>query len=142
MKCSELMKKDVECCEADDGVEEIAERMRSRNIGFLPVCDSSGKVIGTLTDRDLVLRVMAEHRDAGATSVSDVMTTEVVACKPADDLSVAEGLMSKHKKSRIMCLDERGRPAGVISLSDVARTETGGKASAILRSVAQREAQP
>jgi CBS domain-containing protein len=142
MLCSELMKTDVEKCSAEEGVEAIAERMRARNVGFMPVCDERGRVIGTLTDRDLVLRVLAEHRDPNATAVADVMTSDVIACKPSDELSVAEALMSKHKKSRILCLDDDGRPAGIISLSDVARTETGGKASAILRSVSQREARP
>lgn len=142
MLCSELMKTDVESCSTDEGVEVIAERMRSRNVGFMPVCDERGRVIGTLTDRDLVLRVLAEHRNANATAVADVMTSDVIACKPSDELAVAEALMSKHKKSRILCLDDDGCAAGIISLSDVARTETGGKASAILRSVSQREARP
>jgi CBS domain-containing protein len=142
MLCSELMKTDVEKCGAEEGVEVIAERMRARNVGFLPVCDDHGRVIGTLTDRDLVLRVLAEHRDPNATAVADVMTSDVIACRPSDELSVAEALMSKYKKSRILCLDDDGCAAGIISLSDVARTETAGKASAILRSVSQREARP
>lgn len=142
MLCSELMKTDVEKCSAEEGVEAVAERMRVRNVGFLPVCDERGRVIGTLTDRDLVLRVLAEHRDPRATVVGDVMTSDIVACKPSDELFVAESLMSKHKKSRILCLNDDGGVAGIISLSDVARTETGAKASAILRSVSQREARP
>ena len=58
------------------------------------------------------------------------------------ELIVAEALMSKHKKSRIICLDQDDGLAGVISLSDVARVETGARSAALLRSVAQREARP
>ncbi|WP_394822512.1 CBS domain-containing protein [Pendulispora albinea] len=139
-KCSELMKTDVECCDGGALVEAVAEQMRSKNIGFVPVCDEKGVVIGTLTDRDLAIRVLAEHRSPAQTKAKDVMSTDVVSCKADDELLKAEELMSKHKKSRIVCVDDRKRPVGVISLSDLAQQETGGKASAILRSVSQREA--
>jgi len=134
------MKSDVECCGLADTVEYAAERMAERNIGFLPVCDGRGHVVGTLTDRDIVLRVVACGLDPKATRLQDVYTRDLVACSPDDDLLVAEALMSKHKKSRIICLDAQERLAGVISLSDVARIETGARSSALLRSVAQREA--
>jgi CBS domain-containing protein len=139
MDCASLMKTDIECCQAEDTVEDAARRMAARGIGFVPVCDD-GNVIGTLTDRDIVVRVVAQGRSASSTMLSDVATREVICCQASDDLSVAEALMSKHKKSRIMCLDERGRMVGVISLSDIARVETGARSSALLRSVAQREA--
>lgn len=139
MKCAELMKTDVECSHTGDSVEQVAERMRDRNIGFMPVCDEQGVAIGTVTDRDLTLRVLAEHRRPEETHVEDVMSREVVQCGPNDDISSCEELMSKHKKSRVVIADGGGHPIGVISLSDIARTERGGTASAILRSVAQRE---
>lgn len=140
MQCAELMKADVECCKASDSVVAIADQMLRRNIGFVPVCDDEGAVIGTITDRDLALRVIAEGKSADATTASDVMTREAICCSPYDELSVAEQLMSKYKKSRIICVDNHHHPVGVISLSDVAKIETSGKASAILRSVVQREA--
>jgi CBS domain-containing protein len=140
MQCSTLMKADVECCELDDTAEHAAQRMAERNIGFLPICDGKGRVVGTLTDRDIVLRVVARGLDAAATPLRDVYTHDIVACAADDELSVAEALMSKHKKSRIICLDAERHLAGVISLSDVARFETGARSSALLRAVAQREA--
>ncbi|HVY25998.1 MAG TPA: CBS domain-containing protein [Polyangiaceae bacterium] len=141
MQCSTLMKADVECCLLDDTVEFAAQRMAERNIGFIPVCDPEGQVIGTLTDRDIVLRVVARGMDPGVTTLIEVYTPDVIACAPEDELTVAEALMSRHKKSRIMCVDSERHLAGVISLSDVARVETGARSSALLRSVAQREAQ-
>ena len=140
MQCSTLMKADVECCLLDDTAEYAARRMAERNIGFLPICDGGGNVVGTLTDRDIVLRVVARGLDPAVTLVQDVYTRDLVACAPEDELSVAEALMSKHKKSRIICLDAEQHLAGVISLSDVARYETGARSSALLRAVAQREA--
>ncbi len=142
MQCMTVMKADVECCKLDDTVQHAAQRMAERNIGFLPICDGQGHVMGTLTDRDIVLRVVARGLDPAVTPLQDVYTRDLVACAPEDELLVAEALMSKHKKSRIICLDAQQHLAGVISLSDVARIETGARSSALLRSVAQREARP
>ena len=142
MKCSTVMKTDVACCRSDDSVEAAAERMKTRNVGFLPVCDEAGAVLGTLTDRDLALRVLAEHRLSELTTVQEVMSSELVCCSPEDDLSVAEELMAQYRKSRIVCADDHRRPVGVISLSDLARVEDRVRTTEILDSVTRREASP
>ena len=139
MKCEEIMKRDVECVSPRDTVEDAAARMRDENIGFLPVCDESTKVLGTLTDRDIAIRLVAARKPA-STSVEDVMTREVVACRPEDDIRDAERAMAKNHKSRILCVDEGGRLVGVISLSDIAQHERGRRASDTLREVSEREA--
>jgi CBS domain-containing protein len=132
------MKGDVECANETDSVETVAEQMRDRNIGFLPVCDSNHVVVGTITDRDLTLRVMAEHRDPSQTKVGDVMTPELVASSPDDDIELAEQRMSTSRKSRILCVDEQNHPLGVISLSDIARVD-GSAASNLLSLITARE---
>ncbi|WP_129347676.1 CBS domain-containing protein [Sorangium cellulosum] len=142
MNCSELMKTDVACCKASEPVEHVAELMQARNIGFVPICNDDGSVIGTLTDRDLAIRVLAEHRSASSTRAEDVMTRDVVCCRPDEDLSVAERLMSEHKKSRILCVDDQKHPLGVISLSDMADRDGGARSSQLLSSISQREARP
>lgn len=142
MKCSELMKTDVVCCPRDEDVQAVAERMKNRNVGFLPVCDDDGCVIGTVTDRDLALRVLGEHRSSERTRVQDVMSPELVCCSPDDDLGVAEELMVRYKKSRIVCADEQRHPIGIISLSDIAHVEQADRASQILDAIATREAPP
>lgn len=138
MQCSEIMKAQPECVDPDVTAADAAERMREKNIGFLPVCDSSGAPIGTITDRDIAVRVVA-RRLAPATAVGDVMTRDVVACRTTDDVERAKVLMAQHQKSRIMCIDDAGRVAGVISLSDIAQRED---AAATLRDVSAREAHP
>jgi CBS-domain-containing membrane protein len=82
-----------------------------KNVGFLPVCDASGKAIGTLTDRDIAVRLVAENR-AATSSVSTVMMEEVIACRPKDDVHEAQTLMSQHHKSRIIVVQDGGRVAG------------------------------
>ncbi len=133
------MKRDVKCVSPRDTVEEAAVLMRDENIGFLPVCDQSMKVLGTLTDRDIAIRLVAAKKPA-STFVEDVMTREVVACRPEDDIRDAERVMAKNHKSRILSVDEGGRLIGVISLSDIAQHERGRRASDTLREVSEREA--
>jgi CBS domain-containing protein len=139
MRCEHIMKRNVECVSPSDTAQAAAMRMRDENIGFLPVCEKDMKVLGTVTDRDLAIRILAEGRPA-ATSVRDVMSDEVIACRPEDDLRRAEELMGRHQKSRIMCVNENGVLAGVISLSDIAQQEKASRAAATMRSVSQREA--
>src|SRR6185437_3554847 len=101
MLCSDLMKKDVECLKETDSVQSAARRMRERNIGFIPVCDDAKKVVGTVTDRDLALRILADARGAN-TPLQQVMSKDVVACRPTDDLERAQELMGKYHQSRIL----------------------------------------
>jgi CBS domain-containing protein len=139
MKCKDIMKSDVECVSPRDTAQEAATRMRDENIGFLPVCDQSRKVLGTVTDRDLAMRLVAQNKPA-ATMIEEILTSEVVACRPEDDVREAERAMAEHHKSRIMCVDRDGRLVGVISLSDIARHEGGRRAAQTLREVSEREA--
>ncbi len=141
MRCQEIMKQDLECISPRDTVEDAAQRMRDENIGFLPVCVESRKVLGTLTDRDLAVRVVAARKPA-STMVEEVMTREVIACQPKDDMREAEKAMAEHHKSRIMCCDDQGRLVGVISLSDIVRHEGARRATSTLLEVSEREAGP
>jgi len=141
MLCSELMKNGVECLTETDTIQDAARRMRDLNVGFLPVCDSTRKVLGAITDRDIALRIVAESRPP-TTSVGDVMTREVIACRPDDEVTRAEQLMGKHQKSRMICTDQEGRLLGVISLSDIAQVEEPSRASQTMKQVTEREARP
>jgi CBS domain-containing protein len=136
MRCEEIMKKDVKCVSPRDTVEDAAALMRDEKVGFLPVCDESRKVLGTLTDRDIAVRLVASKRPASS-FVEDIMSREVVACRPSEDTREALRLMAENHKSRIMCCDEDGAIVGVISLSDIAQHEKG--ALETLRQVSERE---
>jgi CBS domain-containing protein len=139
MRCEEIMKRDVQYVQPTDPVQAAARRMREANVGFLPVCDSSRKVLGAITDRDIALRIVAEGRPP-TTAIGDVMTREVVACAAGDDVRRAEDLMGKQHKSRMIVADEEWRLLGVISLSDIAQVEDGPRASQTMKEVTEREA--
>jgi CBS domain-containing protein len=139
MLCQQVMKHDVKCLKEQDTVQVAAKMMRDSEVGFLPVCGPGGKVVGTITDRDIVLRLAADGGVVG-TSVDKLMTRDVVSCKANDDLRRAEQLMQDHRKSRIVCVDDQGRAVGVISLSDVAQYEDAAHFSNLIRTVTQRGA--
>jgi CBS domain-containing protein len=141
MICSEIMKSAIECVAPTDSAGAAAKKMRDHNVGFLPVCDDNLQVLGTLTDRDLAIRVIADGR-AATTSVAELMTHEVVCCRSTDNLSRAEELMGLFRVSRMLCVDEDGLLAGVISLSDIAQHETLNRAAQILKDVTMRETPP
>ena len=139
MRCEEVMTSEVEILRVGETVREAARRMRDLNIGFLPICDDSLALQGVLTDRDIALRVVAEGRPP-TTLVEDVMTEEVVTCRPEDDIRRAEELMRVNQKARIPCVDDTGRVVGVVSLTDLAQYEDEHRAAEVITEVTGREA--
>lgn len=138
MRCKDIMKTDVETCWVLDAAADVAGRMRMTGVGFMPVCSDTGEIVGTITDRDLAMRVLAERRPHG-TPIHRVMSVDPVTCSPFDDLAFAEELMRRWRKARIVCVDDRMRPVGVISLSDIADAEYAWRAGRVLRDVSARE---
>jgi CBS domain-containing protein len=139
MNCQDVMLTHVYTCREQDTVERCAMLMRGWNIGFIPVVDEHERVVGVVTDRDLVMRVLAARRP-GTTKVSEAMTIEPLAiCRPGDDIKIAERRMASARKSRIIVVDEQGRLAGVISLSDIAHADGEQAAGHLLAAVTTRE---
>jgi CBS domain-containing protein len=133
------MKGDVRCATTQTTVAQAAALMRDEQIGFLPVCNQVHKVIGTLTDRDIAIRVVADNQSV-TDPVERFMSLAVIACRSDEDLSAAQDLMGEMQVSRIVCVNENGQLEGVISLSDIAQLGNGADAAATLRSVTVREA--
>jgi CBS domain-containing protein len=132
--CCEVMKSPVLSCGPDDTVATCAKLMAGRDVGFVPVLDRTGFPQGVVTDRDLAIRVVAEERSA-ETPVRLVMTQDIVSCLLTDPLEVAEERMADQRKSRLLVLDETGRCLGILSLSDVVRTESRGRSGRLLAAV-------
>jgi CBS domain-containing protein len=119
MKVKDVMTKSVEFVLPDSGVQEAAGKMQALNVGPMPVCEGT-KVVGMLTDRDIVVRVVAEGRDARTTKVRDVMTRDVVCCKDDADVKDVARLMKEHQIRRVIVLDGQQKLAGIVSLGDLA----------------------
>jgi CBS domain-containing protein len=123
MLCQELMTREVECASPRETIESVAGRMRDANIGFLPVCDEDGHVIGTITERDIVVRLVANDM-AARTPAGAVMTRDIVACHPEEDLEHAQELMRRAHVQCVLCVDGSGVLAGVIRLDDLERHDS------------------
>jgi CBS domain-containing protein len=124
MTVKELMTSDIEEVAADMTLQKAADRMRMLNIGALPVCDEKQHLVGMITDRDIVLRAVAEGRDPKTTHVHDAMTPEVSWCHEDDDIIDAAQLMQARQIRRLVVCDHNDRPVGIVSLGDLA-TRTG-----------------
>ncbi len=120
-------------------VIDAAVLMRDEQIGFLPICDATGKVIGTLTDRDIATRVVAAGEPTDQ-PVERFMTPDVIACRADDEVGIAQDLMSDLQVSRVICLNDAGRAEGIVSLSDVAQLGASADAAETLQNVSAREA--
>ncbi len=118
MRCSEIMTKSVKTAESRLPLRDVAAMMRDGDVGAVPVVDD-GKLIGIVTDRDIVVRVVAEGGDA-ATPISEAMTTELFTVRPDDFAFEAIRLMGDKQVRRIPVVGANGELAGIISMADVA----------------------
>jgi CBS domain-containing protein len=118
-----IMSPNVEVVSPTTTLSEIANRMKSLDTGFIPVCDGK-RLQGTITDRDIVIRCLAENRDPKQTRASDIMTHDVLYCYEDQSVTEAAELMQKKQVRRIVVVDRNKNLAGVVSLGDIA-TGTG-----------------
>ena len=125
MQVSEVMTAQVSTATPRTTIRDVARTMAEVESGAVPVVDD-GKVVGLVTDRDIVLRVVAEGKGLD-TPVSEVMTEGVETCREDDNVSDATGKMSAKQIRRLVVLSESGNLAGILSLGDVA-IDYGAKA--------------
>jgi CBS domain-containing protein len=119
MKIKDVMTRGVECVRPETTIQEAAARMKSLDVGPLPVCEGD-RPVGIVTDRDIVLRAIADGRDPRATRVQDVMTRGVVTVKEGDDVKEAARHMKEKQIRRVVVVDDAQRVVGIVSLGDIA----------------------
>jgi CBS domain-containing protein len=116
----EIMSANPMTIDSDKPVSYAAKMMKDEDVGLAPVVEGN-KLVGTLTDRDIVLRVVAEGKDPESTPVSDVISSNLVTIDPRQDLDEALALMARHQVRRLPVVQEDGALVGVIAQADVAR---------------------
>jgi CBS domain-containing protein len=119
-KISELMSPNPCTIEADKPVAYAARMMKEEDVGLAPVVEGE-RLVGTLTDRDIVIRVVAEGKDPQAVTVREVASTDLVTVDPQQDLDEALRLMAGNQVRRLPVVEEDGRLVGVVAQADVAR---------------------
>jgi CBS domain-containing protein len=116
----DIMTDDVECCSLLDNVYEVAVKMKELNVGAIPIVDKN-KLVGMITDRDIVLRCIAEKHPASS-KVEDIMSSELITISPDADSKEAVRLMSEYQIRRLPVV-EGDRLIGIVSLGDFAVRE-------------------
>jgi CBS domain-containing protein len=120
MQVYDVMSQGVECMRPNATLEEAARKMRELDVGALPVCGNNDRIVGMLTDRDIVIRAEAEGKDPHTTPVRDAMTPGVVYCFEDQDVRDAARLMRDRQIRRLVVLDRDKQLAGIVSLGDLA----------------------
>lgn len=137
MKLKDIMTREVEIVRPDDSLQTAAQKMRYRNIGFLPVCEGE-RLIGVLTDRDIALRATADGVDPRTSLSRDWITTPIVYCFDDQDVDEAAQLMREHQIRRLVILSrDNKRLVGVVSLGDLAKNVEEKKSGEVLQEVSE-----
>lgn len=118
VKIRDIMTDKVACVNPQTSVIEVAQLMQKHDVGSVPVCEGQ-KIMGVVTDRDIVVRNIAHGKDPHVTPVRDVMTTNVQSISPEMSLNQAAGIMADHQIRRLPVV-ENDRLIGMVSLGDLA----------------------
>jgi len=122
--------------DADQTVSYAARMLKDENVGLAPVVEGQ-RLVGTLTDRDIVTRVVAEGKDPQSVKVRDVASSNLVTVDPQQDLDEALRLMANHQVRRLPVVEEDGRVVGVLAQADVAEHAKEKKVGEMVEEISQ-----
>src|SRR5918998_4572885 len=132
----EVMSSNPSAIEADKPVADAAKLMRDEDVGLAPVVEGD-RLVGTLTDRDIAIRVVAEGRDPQSTTVREVASTDLVTVDPQQELSEALRLMAQHQVRRLPVVEEDGRLVGIVAQADIARQADDRQTGEVVERISQ-----
>ena len=132
----ELMTASPSAIDAEKPVAYAAKMMRDEDVGLAPIVEGD-RLVGTLTDRDIAIRVVAEGRDPESTTVREVASTDVVTIDPAQSLDEALRLMAQHQVRRLPVVEEDGRLVGVLAQADIARHGDDSQTGQVVEKISQ-----
>lgn len=134
MHIKDIMSTETQLVSRDTSIAAAAETMSRAGIGFLLVGDDD-RLRGTLTDRDIVLRVVANHKDPESTTVGEILTDHVLYCRTDQSVDEVARNMSQQQVRRMPVLDADKRLVGVVSIGDIAQYLTADLAGEVLQGV-------
>jgi len=116
---ADVMTRGVRSMSPSDSVARAAQAMDELNVGVIPVCEGD-KLVGMVTDRDIIVRGVAQERDIRSTRLADVMSTNVRCAKEYQDVDEVLSQMAETQIRRMPVVDEDERLVGIVSLGDIA----------------------
>jgi len=131
----EVMTRDVRACEPNATVADAAKVMAQEDVGPVPIVED-GRLVGIVTDRDIVVRAVAEGRDPNATTVREIASTELVTVSPDDDLDEALNLLAQRQVRRLPVV-EGDRLVGIVAQADVARLGKDKKTGEVVEEISR-----
>jgi CBS domain-containing protein len=138
MKVQQIMSCDVECIQPDRTLQEAASRMKALDVGALPVCGNN-RLEGMITDRDIVVRSIAEGHDPREERVGEVMTRELACCREDQNIEEAARLMNVKQIRRLAVINGNRQLVGILALADLA---VGSSSPQLTGQTLQRISQP
>ena len=136
-RARDIMTPDPACCTTTTRLDEVAKMMVENNCGEIPVIDANDRLVGVVTDRDIVRRVVAESRNPVGYSVDACMSQPVVSVAEDASLSDVVSTMEKHQIRRVPVVDESGCCSGIISQADIARKGPEHEVAELVREVSR-----
>lgn len=118
MKVKDAMHVGVKWAEPDTSIAEIAHMMRCHDVGAIPI-GQNDRLIGIVTDRDIICRGVADRKDLSALKARDIMTSGVVWCRDDDDLIAAVRRMEERRVRRMPVINAEKRMVGILALGDI-----------------------
>jgi CBS domain-containing protein len=117
-------------------VADAANLMKSEDVGSLPIVEG-GQLVGMVTDRDIVIRGVADGKDPQSTTVGEIASRDLVTVDPEQDLDEAMRLMAQHQVRRLPVAEEDGRLVGILAQADVAREGKDAKTGQIVQEISE-----
>ena len=139
-KCSDIMTKDLVTCTPENTIVEVARLMKTEDIGPILIVDNeqSKTLVGIVTDRDIVVKAIADGQDVNTTRVGDVMSKKLVTCRADDDVDIAMKAMAQFQLRRIPVVEENMRLVGIISQADLAtRVDSPEKTGEVVKEISE-----
>jgi CBS domain-containing protein len=135
----DIMTPDPAVCSPNMTLDEVAQLMLHNDCGEIPVVDTADQLIGVITDRDIVCRVVAEGKNPSAHTVEQCMSHPVMTVRTDTPLDEVVSTMEMHQIRRVLVTDERGCCAGIIAQADVARSGSEQEVSQLVREVSREQ---
>ncbi|MGH8125667.1 MAG: CBS domain-containing protein [Rhodanobacteraceae bacterium] len=125
MNIKDIMTMNPICCRPNASLRDVAQVMRDEDVGEVPIVEADGatKLVGVVTDRDIVVRAIAAGREPSKLTARDCMTAPAITCSAGDTLQECAQAMALHRIRRMPIVDENGELCGIVAQADLQATD-------------------
>jgi CBS domain-containing protein len=132
----DVMTKNPRSVESGASATEAARIMRDEDVGIVPIVEGD-RLVGTITDRDIAIRVAADGKDPGSVTVGEIASRELVTIDPQQDLDEALRLMAQHQVRRLPVVEEDGKLVGIVAQADVAKHASSDQTGNVVEDISK-----